>query len=257
MSVSSSDKPTWRWWALVYIPVWVVFSFALAQVATYLLVQGLLFVHVPLADMDEAMFQTLLSVIIYVLSLVIAVGVPFWVRKQQTTRKELGLMRLPRWMDILLAPAAFIIYGLLSSIILWVVSVTFPNVNWNQAQQVGFNSVHAQYEYLLAFITLVVIAPFAEETLFRGYLFGKLKKRVPTWAAVLATSFIFGGLHLGITLPLQWNVALDTFALSIILCSLRLVTGNIWAGILLHMLKNGIAYYVLFVDQSILRIMGG
>lgn len=257
MSVSSSDKPAWRWWALLYIPVWVVFSFALAQVVIYLLVQALLFIHVPLANIDEATFQALLSAVIYILSLLIAIGVPLWLRKRQTTREELGLMRLPRWMDMLLAPAAFIIYGLLSAIILWVASTALPNINWQQAQQVGFSSLHARYEYLLAFITLVVVAPLAEETLFRGYLFGKLRTRVPVWAAVLVTSLVFGGLHLGISLPLQWNVAFDTFALSIILCGLRLVTGSIWAGVLLHMLKNGIAYYILFVDQSLLRIMGG
>ena len=37
------------------------------------------------------------------------------------------------------------------------------------------------------------------------------------------------------------------FALSIVLCGLREITGTIHAGILLHMLKNGIAFYLLFV----------
>jgi len=263
MLVNSSDnqaveaKPVRRWWALLYVPVWVVFAFALAQLVVYLLVQLLVWLHVPLAAVDSAVLQTLLSAVIYLLSLLIALGVPWWLWKVHTTRQEIGLMRLPSWMDLLLAPAAFIVYGLVSAILLWVVGQLLPGINWNQAQQVGFTSLHTRYEYLLAFVTLVVIAPLAEETLFRGYLFGKLKAKVPTWAAILVTSVIFGGLHLGITAPLQWNVAFDTFALSLVLCSLRLVTGNIWAGILLHMLKNGIAYYVLFVDQSLLRIMGG
>ena len=94
---------------------------------------------------------------------------------------------------------------------------------------------------MLAFITLVVIAPVAEEVLFRGYLYGKLKKYVPVWAAILITSALFGLIH-G-----TWNVAVDTFALSIILCLLRESTGGIWASILLHMIKNGIAFYFLFI----------
>lgn len=263
MLVNSSDnqtaetKPIRHWWALLYVPVWVVFAFALAQAVVYLLIQLLVWAHVPLAAVDSAVLEALLSAVIYLLSLLIAIGVPWRLRKRRTTRRDIGLMRLPSWLDFLLAPAAFIVYGLISAILLWIVGHLLPTIDWNQAQQVGFSSLHARYEYVLAFITLVIVAPLAEETLFRGYLFGKLKAKVPTWLAVLVTSLVFGGLHLGIAVPLQWNVAFDTFALSLVLCSLRIVTGNIWAGILLHMLKNGIAYYVLFVDQSLLRIIGG
>jgi len=59
--------------------------------------------------------------------------------------------------------------------------------------------------------------------------------------AALVTSLVFAAVH-G-----QWNVAIDTFALSLVLCALREVTGTIWAGILLHMFKNAIAFYVLFI----------
>lgn len=263
MSASSSDKlqvavtSPRRLWALLYVPLWVVLSFEAAQLLTYALVQLLLFIHVPLAGMNEATLQTLLSVVIYAVSLIIAIGVPLLLRRVRTTRQDLGYNRLPSWMDIILAPAAFIVYGLTSAILLWAISLLVPTVDWSQAQQIGFTSVHMRYEYILAFITLVVLVPVAEETLFRGYLFGKLKKKVPVWLAVLVTSLVFGALHLGVAAPLQWNVAFDTFALSLVLCSLRLVTGNIWAGVVLHMLKNGIAYYILFVDQSLLRIIGG
>lgn len=267
MSANSSTEPgatvakplKRRWWALLYVPAWVVLSFEAAQAVTYVVVQLLVALHVPLASVNEAVLQTLLSVLIYAVSLVIAIGIPLKLRKIRTTRKDLGFNRLPNWMDIVLAPAAFVVYALISAILLWVISQLLPTVNWNQAQQVGFTSLHMRYEYILAFVTLVVLAPIAEETLFRGYLFGKLKKKVPVWLTILVTSLVFGALHLGIgtTTSLQWNVALDTFSLSIVLCSLRLVTGNIWAGVLLHMIKNGIAYYVLFVDQSLLRIMGG
>jgi membrane protease YdiL (CAAX protease family) len=56
---------------------------------------------------------------------------------------------------------------------------------------------------------------------------------------------------------LQWNVAADTFALSLVLCTLRQITGNIWAGVLLHMIKNGIAYYFLFINPDLFRTLGG
>jgi len=39
----------------------------------------------------------------------------------------------------------------------------------------------------------------------------------------------------------------------LVLCTLRIVTGSIWAGVLLHMIKNGLAFYVLFVAPMMLH----
>jgi membrane protease YdiL (CAAX protease family) len=110
-----------------------------------------------------------------------------------------------------------------------------------QAQETGFQRLTQYYEYALAFVTLIIVAPLAEEILFRGFLYGKLRKRMPLWVAMLITSALFGLIH-G-----QWNVGLDVFALSIVLCSLREITGSIWAGILLHMIKNSIAFFIIFI----------
>jgi membrane protease YdiL (CAAX protease family) len=44
-----------------------------------------------------------------------------------------------------------------------------------------------------------------------------------------------------------WIGAVDTFTLSLVLVSLREITGNLWAGISLHAAKNGIAFILLFV----------
>ncbi|HET8884113.1 MAG TPA: CPBP family intramembrane glutamic endopeptidase, partial [Candidatus Saccharimonadales bacterium] len=134
-----------------------------------------------------------------------------------------------------------------------------PGFNAAEPQEVGFDNLNRQYEYLLAFATLVIIAPIAEEVLFRGYLYGKLRKSVPIWAAMIAVSLLFGALHM------QWNdgflaglnVGIDVFVLSIVMCSLREVTGSIWAGILLHMLKNGLAFYFLFINPVLLNTIGG
>jgi membrane protease YdiL (CAAX protease family) len=107
----------------------------------------------------------------------------------------------------------------------------------------------------LAFVTLVVIAPLAEEVLFRGYLYGKLKQYIPIWLAVIVVSAIFGIFHLFGTDPIAWNLAVDTFALSVVLCVLRETTGNLWASVLLHMLKNGIAFYLLFINPAFLSTL--
>ena len=64
---------------------------------------------------------------------------------------------------------------------------------------------------------------------------------MPMWPAALIVSIIFGALH-G-----QWNVAIDTFILSMVACYLREATGTIWPGVVIHMTKNAVAFVLLFV----------
>jgi len=151
----------------------------------------------------------------------------------------------------LLAPAGFIIYLLCSGVVMYAVTQWVPGFNATQQQDVGFSNLAKQYELLLAFVALVIIAPVAEETLFRGYLYGKLRKSVPIWVAMLVTSALFGALH-G-----QWNVGIDVFVLSLVMCTLREITGSIWAGILVHMIKNGLAFFILFIYPLLSHTIGG
>ena len=235
------------WGMIVLLPIWVAISFIAAQFITGILLAALDFLQFSLLEtMSNAVFQTIISSFIYILTLVIVAGVPYWLKKKRTNLKVLGLDSLPTWTDIGLSPMAYIGYLIIGYIASYLVVVLIPSFPIDQAQDIGFQVLGRQYEYALAFLTLVVIAPIAEETLFRGYLYGKLQKYVPIIPALLATSLLFGFAHLFTANQLQWNVALDTFILSIVLCLLRNITGSIWAGILLHMIKNGIAFFILF-----------
>jgi membrane protease YdiL (CAAX protease family) len=231
--------------------------FLIVQILIGLLITGLVAAGIPLDSLNPAVFNAVVAAAIYVVSLVVVIGMPFWLRQRRTNREDLGVVRWPSWLDIVLAPAALVVYLLISAAVLYLFSVVAPQIDLKQAQDIPFSGLSHQYEYMLAFLTLVILAPAAEELLFRGYLFGKMKKHAPFWLATIITSLLFGGLHLIAGASLQWNVAADTFALSLVLCSLRQITGNIWAGILLHMIKNGIAYYFLFINPSLLHTIGG
>lgn len=245
-----AKKPLhYRWVSLLLVPAWVLFGFVSAAILTSLIVAGLRAVGVPLGAINESILNVVLSVIIYGVTLALVMFLPLVAKKPPVTLKLLGLERLPDWKDIGLAPAGFVIYFIVSALAMIVVGKLFPVIDLEQVQDVGFDSLSQRYEYVLAFFTLVVLAPIAEEILFRGYLYGKLRRAVPTWAAILVTSLVFGFVHL------QWNVGIDVFILSIVLCCLREVTGSISAGILLHMLKNGVAFYFLFINPSLLNTL--
>ena len=155
-------------------------------------------------------------------------------------RKELGLSGMPTWTDIGLSPIAFVVSTLLAAALTWIFTI-FPWFNAEEAQDVGFSTYLAPGDRIIAFLVLVVLAPIVEEIIFRGWLYGKMRNRLAAPWAILIVSLLFGLVHF------QWNVSVNVFALSVVLCVLREITGTIYAGILTHMIKNGVAFYLLYV----------
>jgi membrane protease YdiL (CAAX protease family) len=233
------------------IPTWVGVSFFAAQALVLGVAWLLTRVNVPLSSINEALLSTISTALVYILTLLLVIGLPWLINKNnKTSLNDIGLKNLPTWMDIFITPAGFIVYLILSAFLIMLATNFLPGFDANQIQEVGFSGLSQRYEFILAFVVLVVIVPISEEVLFRGFLFGKLLKKIPIWAAVMVTSVLFAFLHGA------WNVAIDTFALSIVLCVLRQITGSIWPSILLHMTKNGIAYYFLFINTSFLTTLG-
>lgn len=232
---------------LLLLPLWVAAAYVISIEFVRIVVWIMDMFNVPIDSLVRpSILQTLLATVVYALTIAIVISVPY-IWKRKTSLEELGINRLPYWSDIGLSIVGFIIYSVLIAMVLAAVSAWIPAFPVDQAQDTGFKSLGSQTDNLLAFLTLVVLAPIAEETLFRGYLYGKLKSYVPAMWAAVATSLLFAIAHL------QWNVGLDVFVLSMILCWLRSLTGSIWAGVLVHMIKNGLAYYLLFVSP----LLGG
>jgi membrane protease YdiL (CAAX protease family) len=239
-------------WELALNIIWVFMMLvwvAAVLVATQLLLRLVLInlMHLDQASMSTNALQTLYSALVYVVSLVITIFVPWKLAKSKTTRDELGLRGLPTWTDILLAPVGFIVFMIVAVILVAILQAIFPGINWNESQDVGFSNLISSSDFVLAFISLVVVAPVAEELIFRGWLYGKLRAKIPAIPAMLVVSILFGIVH-G-----QWNVGVTVFVMSIAMCTLREITGTIWGGILIHILKNGIAFYFLYVNPMMIQ----
>jgi len=72
---------------------------------------------------------------------------------------------------------------------------------------------------------------------------------MPVLWATLVTSLLFAVPHLleGGSGGLLYVAGLDTFILSLFLVYLREKTGGLWSSMILHAIKNGTAFMVLFV----------
>ena len=155
-------------------------------------------------------------------------------------REKFGLLSLPTWTDIGLAPVAYVVATFLAYL-LFLIFELFPWFDANEIQTASTTFLISGFDRLLAFISIVIITPIVEEIIFRGLFYGKLREKLNFPLSALIVSLVFAIAH-G-----QWNVGINVFALSLVLCSLREITGTTYAGILTHMLKNGIAFYLLYI----------
>ena len=156
------------------------------------------------------------------------------------TRQTLGLTGWPRWRDLALAPAGLIVSLIVSGVVISL-CLNLPGFDASAEQNLGFDQYLIQWDLLAAFVALVIVPPICEEIAYRGWLYGKLRSRWGFVASSLLVSLTFAILHA----PL--NAAIVAFVLSFVACGLREITGSIYASILMHMLKNGIAFWLLYI----------
>ena len=180
-------------------------------------------------------------------------AVLLWVlRWRRLNVGDLGFIKWPRWGDLVWAIVAFLSYMSLYVILLSVLKPLVPGLDTDQRQDIGFDGASG-LSLVLVFCALAIIAPLAEELLMRGFLFTTLRRKMKFWLTALITSIVFASLHLTggeSGAGLLWIAAVDTFILSIVLCYLREKTGRLWSGIAVHMIKNSVAFLMLFIVGS-------
>ena len=223
---------------LIYLPILAVITFYAAQFIVgvpMLIILGSETLKTPLV-------ATIFSSLVYILSFIFLLFTFKHIKPLKTpvTRNELGLNNLVTFSDIGLALASFFGYLAFSAILTALFSV-FPWFNLNETQALLYSTLISPSGKILAALALVVAGPILEEVIYRGLIYGKLRKNHSLITSILTVSILFGFLH-G-----QWNVGVDVFALSVVACLMRETTGTIYAGIILHVLKNTIAFYFLFM----------
>lgn len=145
------------------------------------------------------------------------------------------------WKFLISLPLIIMAYMAVSVSLTMLAQQYLPGFRADEVQDVGFKNLANPLALSLAFISLVVLTPILEETIFRGVLFKGLRKRTSFWLTALATSLLFALAH-G-----QWNVAIDTFAMGMVCAYVVEKTDSILPSILIHALKNGLAFTLLFI----------
>ena len=100
--------------------------------------------------------------------------------------------------------------------------------------------------FVLTLIAAAVIAPIAEETFFRGFVYGGLRGRIGPLGAMLVSTLFFTALHFSL------DQFIPIFALGLALAWLYEKTGSLYPGIFLHASNNAISLILL----AVVRAMG-
>ena len=236
---------------ILTVVAWAIGAFIFGYAATIGSVAVLKIISPTFFGLSQNVLLVAVSTLLYVLMLAVLLFVPRLFTKRSPTLRVLGLERGLEWKDVGLSLPAIVIYFVGTITALYLATRFLPWIDADQVQKTGFSSVLASGELFWVFFLLVFVGPIIEEVIFRGYLYGKIRAvRVPFWLTMIIVSVLFGIAHM------QWNVGIDTFVLSMVMCVARELTGSIWTGILMHMIKNGLAFYFLFIAGSALSSAG-
>ena len=137
-------------------------------------------------------------------------------------------------------------YWLGSTLVMLLINAIDPNF-YNVNDATIYNM--ATENYPMIFISTVILAPVAEELLYRGVVFGGIGKK-SILLAFIVTVLGFSAMHVvgyigNYTPPHLLLCLLQYFPPSIVLCYTYLRADTIWAPIILHMLINSIAMFAM------------
>ena len=94
---------------------------------------------------------------------------------------------------------------------------------------------------IISIITVGIIAPFAEEFLFRGVIYNTLRKKISIRWTIIIQAILFGVFH--------FNLVQGTYAtlLGLVFGYITYKTKSLWPAIIIHMVNNSVATIAPYV----------
>lgn len=157
-----------------------------------------------------------------------------------------GRLRRPRATDFGLRPTTLsraVGWTFLAAVTFYGFVAAYSALLDPQGRQDTLEALGARQETALlitAAAVVILLAPFAEELLFRGFLYRALRNRLRPVSAALVVGAIFGSIHY--TGPETLELLLPLAIFGFILCMLYERSGSLYPAIALHAINNAIAF---------------
>jgi CAAX protease family protein len=242
----------WGWWdlgLLAVITVSGIFALGLVIISAFQIagVTRVQFEH-------SVKYQALASILgVFLLSLFLL----FYLVLQLRIRFDAPYWRTLRWRPVdsgtippRVAYLGFVLGGFLLSMVVAVVSSAFAPKNRMPIEQF----LQDRQTAFLLLVMSVTLAPFFEETIFRGYIYPVVARTFGVIPGVIFTGLIFGLMHasqLGGNVP---QVALLA-TVGIVFTAVRAKTGSVLPGFLVHVSYNAFISIAFLIGSHGLRHM--
>jgi membrane protease YdiL (CAAX protease family) len=183
------------------------------------------------------------------LLLLLAIGEPL-ARRGGGWRRTFGLdwVRRSDWLPWLLGIGFLFIGRVVVGFLAYLLS---HGSALTQANNVRLPSATVAEVAVLA-VPLVILAPVAEELMFRGLILRTFLRRMPFWPAAVLSTLLFGLAHTYevATLAGALTLAASVGVLGLVNCYLVRITGRLAPGMMLHATANGVAVIYLAVSAT-------
>lgn len=109
---------------------------------------------------------------------------------------------------------------------------------WNES---NFLALDSPWKVAIVIVATLIVAPLAEEMVYRGYVLQALLERVRAPSAAVLSALVFSSIHIGIGIGL----AVYTFFGALLLAYLYVKFKSVYPCVLMHLMNNIVAYIVI------------
>ena len=224
------------WWAILFL----ILSFNLIPIPIALSISTLgawVYQNPILVDMNylgEVNMHPIADNLTSILTMIVLVSFILWRMKvRNISFASLGSFSLKR-NDLYLGTLFLFLFIGLEEIYMWLLGIEIPK---------GFIDFMLSEPLILGLISVIIIAPIAEEFIFRGFLYSQLKiTKLGSWGAVTVSSLLWTVIHFQYE-PL---ILVILFIFGIFLGYIRMAYSSLVLPIALHAINNSFAFMMAY-----------
>lgn len=179
---------------------------------------------------DALLTSVILSALIF-----IGVIVVYYYRKRHIIRPPYRFDRLSGYqitISLIMGIGCVFLSQLILSISELIGILNFDNL---ETYEQLISSIMGQSPTWLILLTIGIVAPIAEELLFRGLIFHMFNRHMNVKVALIVQGLLFGAFHMNLVQGVYASV------LGIVLGIAYLLTGSLWIPIIMHIVNNSVA----------------
>ena len=236
MTEDNSTRYFGAWWAILF----AFLTFNLIPIPFALLIGSLgdwVYQNPVLVDMNylgEVKLHPIADNLTPIFSMTAVVAFIIWrLKKRNIDLNDLGSLSINK-RDIFYGSLMLFTFIALEEIYMWALNIEMPE---------GFVTFMLSDPIILGLISVLIIAPIAEEFIFRGFLFSQLKRtQLGGWGAFSLSSFLWTIIHF----QYELLILLILFVFGIFLGYVRMAYNSLSLPIILHAINNAFAFVLAY-----------